>query len=128
MPDGPGKESLQRVCTNCHELEVVTTNRRTKLGWQRMVEDMVSRGAEASDDDMAAIVTYLTTNYGKVNVNSASAAELEKSLELTAKESQAIVDYREKNGKIADFEQLKKVPGVSADKLDAKRPMIAFTQ
>lgn len=128
LPDGPGKDSVQKICTNCHDLDTATGTRRTALGWQRMVEDMVSRGAEASDDEMQAIVTYLTTFYGKVNVNSATAAELEKGLELPAKEAQAIFDYRQKNGKIADFEQLKKIPGVDADKIQAKRGMIAFTQ
>lgn len=127
LPDGPGKESLQRVCSNCHELESVTGARRTKIGWQRMIEDMISRGAEGSEDDMAAVVSYLTANFGKVNVNTASAPEIEKMLEFTPKEAQAILEFREKNGKIADFEQLKKVPGLSADKLQAKRPMIAFS-
>jgi len=61
-----------------------------------------------------------------VNVNAASAQELEKSLDLLAKEAQAIVAYRERNGKIKDLDELKKVPGVSADRLQAKLAMIAF--
>jgi competence protein ComEA len=127
LPDGSGKEQLQRVCSACHELETVTAARRTKGGWQRTIEDMVDRGAEGSDEDMAAILSYLTTFYGRVNVNAASAEELEKSLDLSAKDSQAIVAYREQNGKINDFEQLKKIPGIDADKLQAKRGWIAFT-
>jgi competence protein ComEA len=127
LPDGAGKENLQRVCSNCHDLEAVTGTRRTKIGWQRMIEDMVGRGAEGSEDDMAAIVAYLTANFGKLNVNTASAQEIEKMLEFTPKEAQAIVEFREKNGKIAGFEQLKTVPGLSAEKLQAKRPLIAFS-
>ena len=127
LPDGTGQENLQRVCATCHDLETVTGTRRTKLGWERMIEDMVGRGAEGSEDDMAAIVAYLTANFGKVNVNTASAQEIEKMLEFTPKEAQAIVEFREKSGKIADFEQLQKVPGLSTDKLQAKRPKIAFS-
>lgn len=127
LPDGPGKEQLQRVCSSCHELETVTAARRTKGGWQRTIEDMVDRGAEGSDEDMAAILSYLSTFYGRVNVNAASAEELEKSLDLSAKEAQAIVAYREQNGKINNFEQLQKIPGINADKLQAKRGWIAFT-
>lgn len=127
LPDGPGKEQLQRVCSSCHELETVTAARRTKGGWQQTIEDMVDRGAEGSDEDMAAILSYLTTFYGRVNVNAASAEQLEKSLDLSANEAQAIVAYREQNGKIKDFEELKKIPGVNADKLQAKRGWIAFT-
>ena len=126
LPDGPGKETVERVCANCHELETVTGARRTKIAWQQMVEDMVARGAEVSDEDAAAIVSYLTAHYGKVNVNTATASELEKTIGLSAGEAKAIVEYREKKGKISDFEQLKKVPGLSAEKLDAKRPLIAF--
>ena len=126
LPDGPGKEAVERVCSNCHEVETATGVRRTRIGWQRMVEDMVARGAEASEDDMAAIVTYLTAHYGKVNVNTASAQELEKMAGFTADEAKAIIGYRGKNGKIGDFEQLTKVPGLNAEKLPAKRPLIAF--
>jgi competence protein ComEA len=126
FPDGPGREAVERLCANCHELEIVTGARRTRIGWQRMVEDMVARGAEASDEDAAAILSYLTAYYGKVNVNTATATDLEKTIGLSADEAKAILEYREKNGKISDFEQLKKVPGVRAEKLEAKRPLIAF--
>jgi competence protein ComEA len=126
LADGRGREAMERVCANCHELETVTAARRTRVGWQRMVEDMVARGAEASDQDMTAIVSYLTVHFGKVNVNTASIEELQKALDFSPDEARAILDYRQKNGKINDFEQLKKVPGLSAEKLQAKRPLIAF--
>jgi competence ComEA-like helix-hairpin-helix protein len=126
LPDGPGKESLVKVCSNCHEVETVTATRRTRIGWQQMTEDMIGRGADGSEEEMAAVVSYLTTFFGKVNINTASAQQLEKTLDFPAKEAQAIVAYREKNGKISDFEELRKVPGVSADKLQSKRPLIAF--
>ena len=35
--------------------------------------------------------------------------------------------YRQRNSVIKDFEELKKVPGVSAEKLQAKRGLIAFS-
>jgi len=126
LPEGPGKDSLQKVCSSCHELETVISTRRTPNGWRRMMEDMVARGAEGSDEDMAAIFSYLTTFFGKVNVNAASAQELEKSLGLTGSEAQAILSYRERNGAVKDFEELQKIPGVSAGKLQPKRAMIAF--
>ena len=76
---------------------------------------------------MEAVVAYLTTYFGKVNVNTATVQDLEKVLELSGKEAQAIVAYREQNRKIKDFEELKRVPGVSAEKLQAKRGLIAFS-
>jgi competence protein ComEA len=126
LPEGPGKENLERVCSSCHDVESVTGTRRTKAVWQETIEDMVARGADGSEEDMAAILSYLTTNFGRVNVNEASAQEMQKALEFSAKEAQAIVAYREQNGRIKDLEDLKKVPGLSADKVQAKRGMIAF--
>jgi competence protein ComEA len=127
LPDGAGREALKKICGTCHEVETVVASRRTRIGWERSVDDMVTRGAEGSDEDMAAVVRYLTAYFGKVNVNTAAAAEIEKSLGFSAQEAQAIVAYREKNGKIKDFEELNKVPGVSAEKLQAKRGLIAFS-
>ena len=125
--EAKGKATLEKVCVGCHELDVVTATRRTKIGWQQNVEDMISRGAEGSDQEMAEVVAYLTKFYGKVNVNTASQQQLQEVLGLTLKEAQAIVAYRDQNGKIKDFEQLKSVPGLSAEKLQEKRSLIAFT-
>ena len=125
--EAKGKATLEKVCVGCHELDVVTATRRTKIGWQQNVEDMISRGAEGSDQEMAEVVAYLTKFYGKVNVNTASQQQLQEVLGLTEKEAQAIVAYRDQNGKIKDFEQLKSVPGLSAEKLQEKRSLIAFT-
>lgn len=127
LPDGPGKDSLEKVCSSCHELETVVAARRTKGAWQQTIQDMVDRGAEGSDEDMAAILSYLTTFFGRVNVNAASAQELEKSLDLSTTTAQAIVAYREHTGKINNFDELTKIPGVDAEKLQAKRGWIAFT-
>jgi competence ComEA-like helix-hairpin-helix protein len=127
LPDGAGKDVVQKLCSSCHEVEAVIGSRRTRIGWERNVDDMISRGAEGSDEDMSLVVEYLTRYFGKLNVNTATTADMEKSLNLSAKEAQAIAEYRERNGKIKDFEELKKVPGVSAEKLLSKRGLIAFT-
>ena len=127
LPDAPGREVLRKICADCHEIEAVIASRRTKIGWRQTTEDMMARGAEGSDEEMVAVVEYLATYFGKVNLNTASAAELRKSLGLSAKEAQAIAAYREQNSTIKDFEELKKIPGVSAEKLQAKRGLIAFS-
>jgi competence protein ComEA len=128
LPASPGREATQRICGTCHEIEAVIASRRTRIGWEQMTEEMIGRGAEGSAEEMAAVVAYLTEYFGKVNVNTAPAAELEKLLDFSAKEAQAVVVYRERNGKIKNFEDLKKVPGVSTEKLQAKRGLIAFGQ
>jgi competence protein ComEA len=127
-PASAGKQAMEKVCSGCHDIETVTSVRRTKLGWEDMVHDMVDRGASGSDEELSAVVQYLTESFGKVNVNTAPAKELQQFLGIAENEAQAIVDYRNKNGKFKDLEQLTKVPGVSAQKLQEKRQVIAFSE
>jgi competence protein ComEA len=128
LPDAPAKARVAKICGTCHEIETVIASRRTKTGWQHMVDDMVDRGAEGSEDDMAAITDYLAIYFGKVNVNTAAVGELQKALGIPERESRAIVTYREQNGKIKDFDELVRIPGVDAEKLRSKRSCIAFSQ
>ncbi len=59
-------------------------------------------GAEGTDDQFSLILTYLAKNFGpesaQINVNKASAGELEKQLEVTSQEAAAIFKYRGDNG------------------------------
>jgi len=128
LPDGPAKETVKKICGNCHEIETVISSRRTRIGWQQITDDMISRGAEGTDEDMTAVVDYLVAWFGKVNVNTAALADLQKTLGLSEKESRAITAYRQQNGKIRNFEELEKVPGVDPEKLRQKRNLIAFSQ
>jgi competence ComEA-like helix-hairpin-helix protein len=91
-----------------------------------MVNTMVQRGAELSPPEIVDVTAYLSKNFGKVNVNTAAAAQLEEALGLTEKEAGAIVSYREQNGDIKSLDQLKAVPGISPDKIQAKAEAIAF--
>lgn len=128
LPAGAGKEAVEKVCAGCHEIDTVIMVRRTKIGWEETVSDMAARGATGSDEELSAVARYLTEFFGKINVNTASAKDLEQFLGVEGKVAQTIIDYREKNGKFKDLEQLKKIPGVSAERLQEKRQLIAFNQ
>lgn len=128
LPDAPGRNAVKKICANCHEIETVISSRRTKQGWQQITDDMISRGAEGSDEEMSAVVSYLAAQFGKINVNTATAPELEKALQLAAKEARAIITYREQNGSIRNFDELQRVPGLDPEKLRQKRSLIAFSQ
>ena len=85
-----------------------------------MVDDMVSRGAEATDEELDKIVEYLAANFSrpKIGVNQATAKELASALGLSAEDAEALVRYREKNGNFKEWDDLKKVRnwgGVSFD-------------
>jgi competence ComEA-like helix-hairpin-helix protein len=127
MPDAPGKAVVLKICTTCHDIESVISSRRTKIGWQQNVEDMIGKGAEGSENETNAVIEYLAKYFGKVNVNTASADEMVKTVGLSEDSAKAIAEYRERHGKIKDFEELRKVPGVRAEELSAKRGLIAFS-
>ena len=64
LPEGPGKKVVATVCTGCHDLGTALQLHRTKAGWQETIDMMVDRGAKASDEEWAQILTYLTKYYG----------------------------------------------------------------
>jgi competence ComEA-like helix-hairpin-helix protein len=64
LPEGPGKIVVQRMCVGCHTLNVVTSTRTTPDHWSAIVQQMVSRGAEGSDDEIAMVTRYLSANFG----------------------------------------------------------------
>ena len=127
LPPGKGKEVLERMCTNCHGLDQVTANRYAKKFWGSVVDDMVSKGAEGSDEDINAVIGYLSRNFGKpVNINTSSAKDIETGLAFTPAESDLVVKYRTDKGAFKSFEELQKVPGLRADLLDEQKKNIVF--
>ena len=66
LPAGGAKELVDKTCgTGCHSMEVVTTQRMNKEEWNALVQNMVARGARASDAEASAIVEYLTNKLGR---------------------------------------------------------------
>src|SRR5579859_5842780 len=120
LPEGPGRETVKVICGKCHPIETVVASRRTRTGWERMTDEMVTRGAKGTDEQLDAVVDYLTAHFGKVNVNTASVADLQEALGFTEKEAKLIVAYREQVGKFKTFEELQKVQGVSEERLKEK--------
>ena len=126
VPEGKGSAALLRACVVCHDIDVVTRTRYTETGWRRMVDLMVEHGAELSESEIPEVTAYLAKYFGKVNVNKAAVAQLEEALGLTEKEALAIISYREQNGDIRSLEQLRNVPGLNPDKIQAKVAVVAF--
>ena len=100
LPEGRGRADFQRICGTCHSLAMATSQRLTRGEWTRVVNDMVARGAQGTQDELDNVMTYLTANFGKplasaagvepkvppVNEKPLSEAEITKGTELlTAK-------------------------------------------
>ena len=65
FPDGKGKAEFERICSTCHDLETSTNAKRTKTEWAGVIDDMQTRGATGTDDEMNLIINYLAANFGK---------------------------------------------------------------
>lgn len=128
LPDGPGKETFQMVCSMCHSPNAVIGKQGTKQWWQAKVTEMLQEVTDVPDSDVDAIINYLATNFpiAKINVNKAAAKDLETGLELTSKESEAIVQYRAAKGNFKTLDDLKKVPGLDAVKIESRKDRLEF--
>ena len=66
LPAGGAKALIEKTCgTGCHSVEVVTSQRMNEAEWTAVVENMVIRGAQASDAEINAIVDYLAKTLGR---------------------------------------------------------------
>jgi competence protein ComEA len=131
MPEGPGKAETLKVCSQCHEVERSISPRQDRAGWQATIDKMGTLGMKATDEEMQAILNYLSLHYPadavpRINVNKARAIDLESGLSLRRSEAALIIQYRTKNGDFKSIEDLKKVPGVDAAKIEAKKDRLVF--
>jgi competence protein ComEA len=124
LPDGPGKATTQRICGACHGAEIVIGRKMDKEGWTQTVIAMVQRGAQGTDEEFSEIVDYLTANFSpdsKVNINRATSKDFQTVLGVSDKQSDAIIQYRKEKGDFKSVDDLKKVPGLDADKIEANK-------
>lgn len=127
LPEGKGKDTFVKVCSACHDAGVVVTMHQSKDDWQATVDDMKGRGADGSDADFKTILDYLAKYQGpEVNVNKASADDLQKQLEVTSAEAAAIVKTRSDKGDFKGWEDLAKVSGLDAKKLEPLKGRIVY--
>jgi competence protein ComEA len=129
LPNGPGRETMKRVCGACHSAENVAGMAKTREEWGAVVGEMAAAGAQGTEDEFNEIVDYLATYFPKtpkINMNKATAKDLESGLELSAKEADAIIHYREEKGSFKSIEDVEKVPGVDAKKIEAKKDRLVF--
>jgi len=68
LADGPGRDQTQASCSMCHSLDYIVMNSpfQDRAAWEKTVNKMIKvYGAPLSDEDAAAIVSYLDQSYGK---------------------------------------------------------------
>ena len=142
LPPGEGQAIVQQKCSSCHALKVVTGKKASRQQWSTIVDQMITRGADVSDDDIDTLLDYLAKNFGPapgqagaekshertapVNVNTASASDLAAALDLTEEESNSIVSYRKQNGNFKAWRDLTKVSGIDAKKIESNKDRLVF--
>jgi len=128
LPPGEGRDAVLKMCSGCHGLDTAVAQRRTLRNWQAVVEAMVALGAPGTKADAADAVAYLSYRYGRVNVNTATAEDLARVLEIAPAEAAAIVEYRNHEGGLKSLADLRRVPGVNGQDLSAKADRIVFEE
>jgi competence ComEA-like helix-hairpin-helix protein len=125
--DAKAEQMFVTVCGRCHPVERITATRRTRGQWEETITMMITaRGAAVTDEEFDTILTYLTKEYGRVDVNRADADSIAEVLAMTDESAAAVVAYRKQHGPFEDFEALLKVPGLNRDALEKKRDAISF--
>jgi competence protein ComEA len=126
LPPGEGRDTVVMICGDCHGPEMVGSQRRSRVEWETLVEDMASRNGAASDEQKKVIVTYAIHNFGKVNINIATAEDVVEIVQLPAAQATAIVEYRKKSGEFKTLDDLRKVPDVDFAKIQERKDRIGF--
>jgi competence ComEA-like helix-hairpin-helix protein len=135
LPEGKGKHTLENTCTECHGLDKILTQLRSRERWRAIAVAMRAKGATMSDSELNTLVDYLFQHFGtiepsetktKINVNKATAKELATALQLTSAEAAAIVRYREANGPFKEWRELTNIDGVDKTKIEARKDQFSF--
>ena len=113
------------VCGACHTVGMVS-DMRSEGEWVETVERMAAIGAKGSEEQMEAVLRFLLRTLTKVNVNSAAAEELPLVLDISEATAQAVVRYRGEHGPFKTLDDLKKVPGIDAAKLETRKNRLMF--
>jgi DNA uptake protein ComE-like DNA-binding protein len=92
---------------------------------------MKAFGASGSDEEFAAVLEYLSTNFKgdtvrPLDMNTAESIDLESVLQLLRRESRAVLEYREKRGQFSSLEDLKGLDPVIYKKIEARKDRIVF--
>jgi virginiamycin B lyase len=63
LPDGNGKETIQKACGSRHALTTVTNAGHNRQEWTSVLNMMVTAGAPVPKDQIATVTDYLAKNF-----------------------------------------------------------------
>lgn len=132
LPDGPGRETTEKLCGACHGVGLFINRRESRESWNGIIEDMIRRGMKGEDEEFGEVSDYLAVHLSKnspapkLKINEATLKTIASALEISEDQGTAVVKYRVANGKFKSLEDLLKVPGLDAKSIEAKKDKIEF--
>lgn len=132
FPEGQAKEYISQICLQCHQPAMLLGQKRTESDWKKTVARMATKGVPGTPEQFDAIAAYMTKNFGKgedlskINMNKASADELEAVIGLTPEEAKALIGFRNKHGDFREWGDMLVIYGVDGLKIEAAKDKMSF--
>ena len=63
FPDGPGKDTTLRLCSACHNADIIIQHRQGRDEWNAEIQKMIAAGAQGTPDQFSEVLTYLASNF-----------------------------------------------------------------
>lgn len=64
LPEGPGRQIMLNICTQCHNLQRIKIGRRSAEEWEETLLAMLNEGAPVNDEQLPVIHAYLSRHFG----------------------------------------------------------------
>ncbi|OFW05017.1 MAG: hypothetical protein A3I61_19090 [Acidobacteria bacterium RIFCSPLOWO2_02_FULL_68_18] len=126
LPDAPGKALVEQVCATCHGVDLLVPTTRTVTQWRDTIGAMKTAGAKASDEEWKTITGYIMGNLAYLNVNKATSEEMRLVLDISDTLAQAVVAHRDGQGGFKTLDDMKKVPELDSQRVDALAARLTF--
>ena len=75
LPEGAGRDVLNRRCVSCHEADIITSQKLSLTGWTRSVDKMVRWGASITPAERDVLQPYLAQHFAPRLVTSHGATD-----------------------------------------------------
>src|SRR5262245_48286090 len=106
FPESDGKPQVVRVCSGCHDAEIILANLKTPGEWKETLQIMAEQGAEAPPEDWRLIERYIDANFALIAVNKANADELQMTMDVTPEVASAVVRQRQDKGPFTSIDDV----------------------
>jgi competence protein ComEA len=126
LPEGEGKAVTEMTCSACHSVAYLTDTTRMVSQWDEIFMMMESYGATATKEQWDEIHKYVYAQLALIDINKYEAKDLQSTIGVDEKVAGAIISYRMANGGFKTTDDVKKVEGIDAAKVDALKARFVF--